>query len=47
MISDEIDDACYWYEKQRSGLGELFSAEIQTGPGRMAVNPKRIHPMTN
>ena len=42
-VRDEIDDAYDWYEKQRSGLGEDFLAEIQTVLDRMAVNPE-LHP---
>jgi toxin ParE1/3/4 len=38
----ELDDAAFWYEEKRSGLGSEFTAEIERALGLVAQNPQRF-----
>jgi len=41
---DEFSEAAAWYDRQRSGLGDEFVAEIEIAIGRAAESPI-LYPM--
>jgi plasmid stabilization system protein ParE len=38
-VRDEIDDAYFWYEKERLGLGEAFLSSLDEALRRLQASP--------
>jgi toxin ParE1/3/4 len=39
-VSDEVDAACTWYDRQREGLGEEFLNSLTQQLDRIQQNPE-------
>jgi plasmid stabilization system protein ParE len=40
VVRDEIDDAYFWYETQRTGLGEAFLTAVQVALDQIGQAPE-------